>query len=105
MSQDNLDYLPTNFLPRDISVTRREDGVVLIHSRIPLGATQPHLPAIFKATAARYPQRQWLAQRRGAQRQWQGITYAQGVGQIDAVTQALLELKVEGRPVMVLSGN
>ena len=47
-----------------------------------------------------------MAQRRGPDRAWKKITYAQAVTSVDRLTQALLDLNLsEQRPVMVLSGN
>lgn len=93
------------FIERDVVLDEREDGTLYLRNKIPLAPLQPHLPGMFLASAQRHPDRIWLAQRRGASRQWQSLTYAQGLGQIQAVTQALLDLNKRGRCVVVLSGN
>ena len=46
-----------------------------------------------------------MAQRRGAERAWQRLTYGAAAPQVDAATQWLLDLQRPGAVVMVLSGN
>ena len=56
--------------------------------------------------AAAEPDRTWIAQRKGPERQWRRISYAEGKALIDSLTQALLNLGVPaGRPLAILSGN
>lgn len=94
------------FLPRQIDVERRADGVIVLRSRFPLDPYERHLPAILRRWARDTPEAIWLAQRRGPQRQWLRLSYAQAQQKVDALTQALLDLKVaDARPVMILSGN
>ncbi|WP_128596152.1 feruloyl-CoA synthase, partial [Paraburkholderia kirstenboschensis] len=48
----------------------------------------------------------WLVARRGADGEWQGISYAQMLQHARAIGQALLERKLSAeRPVAILSGN
>ena len=94
------------WLPRDIAVERRPDGVLVLRSRIPLQPYERHLPAFLSRWAIERPDRIWLAQRRGAQRQWYKLTYAQAKRTVDALTQALLDLNIgDDRPIAILSGN
>jgi feruloyl-CoA synthase len=58
------------WLKRDIAVERRGDGVIVLKSRIPLKAYEKHIPASLAKWAAAVPERIWLAQRAGADRQW-----------------------------------
>ena len=52
------------------------------------------------------PDRIWLAQRSGPDRQWRKLSYGDAKRTVDALTQGLLDLKLEpGRPVAILSGN
>lgn len=104
MSTPAAEFLPLPFLVRDIEISQREDGVLLMRSRIPLGATQPHLPAVLRRHARERAQRPWLVQRR-AGGEWVSLGYGQAQQQVDAVTQWLLSLDLPGRSVMVLSGN
>ena len=94
------------WLERDIAVERRPDGVVILKSRIPLKAYEKHIPASLAKWAKQAPERSWLAQRAGADRQWRRVSYGEAKRTVDALTQGLLDLKLEpGSPVAILSGN
>ena len=93
------------WLPRDIDVERRADGTVVLKSRIPLQAYEKHLPASLAKWAKDAPERIWLAQRGGANREWRKVSYGEAKRTVDALTQALLDLGINGRPVTILSGN
>lgn len=95
-----------DWLPRDIAVDRRADGVIVLKSRIPLDPYEPHIPASLAKWAAERPDHIWLAQRRGPERQWHKVSYGAAKRTVDALTQALLDMKIpDGRPVAILSGN
>jgi feruloyl-CoA synthase len=94
------------WLERDIAVERRLDGVIILKSRIPLKAYERHIPASLAKWAAEQPNRIWLAQRGGADRQWRKLSYGEAKRTVDALTQGILDLGLEsGRPVAILSGN
>ncbi len=94
------------WMPRDIEVERRDDGIIVLKSRIPLQSYEKHIPASLAKWAREAPERIWLAQRRGPERQWRKVSYSEAKHTVDALTQALLDLKLgEGRPVAILSGN
>jgi feruloyl-CoA synthase len=94
------------WLKRDIAVERRADGTVLLKSRIPLQAYEKHIPASLAKWAKQAPERIWLAQRGGRDRQWRKVSYGEAKRTVDALTQGLLDLGIaEGRPVAILSGN
>src|SRR3982751_5977391 len=94
------------WLKRDIAVERRPDGVIVLKSRIPLDAYQTHIPASLAKWADQAPERTWLAQRAGPDRQWRMLSYGEAKRTVDALTQGLLNLGLdEGRPVAILSGN
>jgi feruloyl-CoA synthase len=94
------------WLPRDIAVERRDDGVIVLKSRIPLKAHEKHIPASLAKWAEVAPERTWLAQRAGAERQWRKLSYDEAKRTVDGLTQGLLDLKLEpGRPIAILSGN
>jgi feruloyl-CoA synthase len=94
------------WLARDIAVERRNDGVIILKSRIPLKAYEPHIPASLAKWATLAPDRTWLAQRAGADRQWRKLSYGDAKHIVDGLTQGLLDLGLEhGRPVAILSGN
>src|SRR5882762_4762501 len=94
------------WLKRDIAVERRSDGVVVLKSRIPLQAYEKHIPASLAKWAKQAPERTWLAQRAGTERQWRKVSYGEARRTVDGLTQGLLNLGVaDGRPVAILSGN
>jgi feruloyl-CoA synthase len=94
------------WLRRDIAVERRPDGVIIMKSRIPLKEYERHIPASLAKWADERPDRTWLAQRTGADRQWRKVSFAQAKRTVDALTQGILNLKLrEGGPVAILSGN
>jgi feruloyl-CoA synthase len=94
------------WLKRDISVERRPDGVIVLKSRIPLKPYEKHIPASLAKWAAERPDRIWLAQRTGADRRWRKLSYGEAKRTVDALTQGILDLKLEpGRAVAILSGN
>ncbi len=94
------------WLPRDIAVERRPDGVIVLKSRIPLKPYEKHVPASLAKWAKEAPNRIWLAQRGGTDRQWRKLSYGEAKRTVDALTQALLDLKLKpGSPVAILSGN
>jgi len=95
-----------NWMPRDIAVERRPDGTLVLQSRTPLQPYAAHIPALLAKWAAAEPDRTWIAQRKGADRQWRRIRYAEAKATVDSLTQALLNLKVPAdRTLAILSGN
>src|SRR6476646_6158127 len=99
-------FRKVEWLARDIDVERRPDGVVVLKSRIPLQTYEKHIPASLAKWAKQAPERTWLAQRAGTERQWRKVSYGEAKRTVDALTQGLLNLKLEqGRPVAILSGN
>jgi feruloyl-CoA synthase len=95
-----------DWLPRDIAVERRDDGVIVLKSRIPLQGYETHIPASLAKWAKEAPERNWLAQRAGEKREWRKVSYGEAKRIVDSLTQSLLNLKLaEGCPVAILSGN
>src|SRR4051795_8492982 len=94
------------WLERDIAVERRPGGGIILKSRIPLKPYEKHIPASLAKWAREAPERIWLAQRAGAERQWRKLSYGDAKRSVDALTQGLLNLKLpQGSPVAILSGN
>jgi feruloyl-CoA synthase len=94
------------WLKRDIAVERRDDGTIVLKSRIPLKAHEKHIPAYLAKWAKEAPERVWLAQRTGADRHWRKVSYREAKRLVDALTQGLLDLGLPpGSPVAILSGN
>ncbi|MDN6966950.1 acyl-CoA synthetase, partial [Enterococcus faecium] len=78
----------------------------VLKSRIPLQPYEKHIPASLAKWAKDAPERIWLAQRGGADRQWRKVSYGEAKRIVDGLTQGLLNLGIaEGRPVTILSGN
>ena len=99
-------FKPIDFLSRDISVDRRADGTILLQSNHKLKPYEKHVPAFLAKWATEAPDRVWLAQRRGPERDWLKVTYAEAKKQVDAVTQALLDRGFgPDKAVMILSSN
>jgi feruloyl-CoA synthase len=95
-----------NWMRRDIAVERRPDGVIILKSRIPLKPYEKCIPGALARWARETPDRVWLAQRAGPERQWRKVSYGEAKRTVDALTQGLLNLKLTpGRAVAILSGN
>jgi feruloyl-CoA synthase len=91
---------------RDIAVDRRDDGTVLMRSRVPLMPYPDHVPSLLRRWGTEAPDRTWLAQRRGPERAWQRLSYGEALAAVDALSQALIDAGAgPARPVMLLSGN
>lgn len=95
-----------DWMARDIAVERRDDGIIVLRSNVPLGDYATHLPSFLDHWASADPERLWLAQRAGPERQWRKTTYGEAKRIVDGLTQALLDLGLgPERPVAILSGN
>jgi feruloyl-CoA synthase len=99
-------FKPIEFLSRDVTADRRPDGTILLQSNHRLKPYEKHVPAFLARWASEVPDRVWLAQRRGPDREWLKVTYGEAKRQVDALTQALLERGFgPDKPVMILSSN
>ena len=98
-------FRKVEWLARDIDVERRGDGTVVLKSRIPLQPYEKHIPASLAKWATQAPERIWLAQRGGPNREWRKVSYGEAKRTVDALTQGLLDLGLDGRPVTIVSGN
>lgn len=98
-------FLQLPFLERALEIDERADGVLLMRSRVPLGAVEAHLPAVLRRQAGERGDSTWLAQRDALQGHWVKLSYGEAARQADAAAQWLLDLDLPGRGVMVLSGN
>ena len=95
-----------DFLERAIDTERRADGTIILRQRIPLDPIQRSIPLYLARWARERPDQTWLAQRRGPERKWLEVTYAQGKAIVDSLTQAILDMKLStDRPITILSGN
>ncbi|MGY3455644.1 hypothetical protein ACVWW5_001094 [Bradyrhizobium sp. LM3.4] len=91
-------FRKVEWLKRDIDVERRGDGTVVLKSRIPLQAHETHIPASLAKWAKQAPERIWLAQRGGPNREWRKVSYGEAKRTVDALTQGLLNLALDGPP-------
>src|SRR5262249_42868557 len=97
-------FRPIAYAEPDIRSERAADGSLLIRSATPLGAYDPSLARMFRASAAAQPARIFLAERAGDG--WRRVTYAQVRPTVDALAQALIDRGLSAeRPAMILSGN
>jgi feruloyl-CoA synthase len=103
---DKPAFRKIEWLKRDIAIERRDDGTLILKSRIPLQRYEKHIPASLAKWAKQAPERIWLAQRGGLERQWRKISYGEAKRIVDGLTQGLLNLHIaDDRPVAILSGN
>lgn len=61
-------FKPIDFLSRDVRADRRPDGTILLQSNHKLKPYEKHVPALLSKWAGQAPDRVWLAQRRGPDR-------------------------------------
>ena len=86
-------------------VCERAGADIYLRSAQKLADYEPHLGKWFRAAADRHPARTFLAQR-DANGAWQALSYGQVRRQVDAVAQAILDLRLSAqRPILILSGN
>ena len=106
MTAPTAPFKPIDFLPREIDAERRANGEIILRQRIPLNEYQRCIPLYLAKWAEERPDQTWLAQRRGPDRAWKRVSYAQAKRDVDAVTQALIDMKLTSeQPVAILSGN
>jgi len=99
-------FKATSFIPRDIAVERRDDGTVLMASRIALELTQPNLPSHLRYRSEERPDRIWISEPVRAEGTWRSITFAQARATVDSLAQALLDMRIPaGRTLALLSAN
>jgi feruloyl-CoA synthase len=88
------------FASPDIEVVRRDDGSIVLRSRVPLPESESSITAVLRERAAEHPDR-LLAAHRGAT-----LTYGEAQERSDALAHAFRELGLgPDKPVMILSGN
>jgi feruloyl-CoA synthase len=89
----------------DTAVRCGADGSVYLRSRHPLASYPARLTERLEHWADVAPERVFLAQR-AASGQWRSLTYADTLGAVRRVAQALLDRGLSAeRPLLILSGN
>jgi feruloyl-CoA synthase len=91
--------------PSDAIFEYRADGAILIHSPHTLSPYPTKLTERLVHWARETPERTFLAQR-DASGAWRTLNYAQTLGCVRSIGQALIDRKLSAdRPVAILSGN
>ncbi|MDA5193841.1 AMP-binding protein [Govanella unica] len=99
-------YRKVSFPSAAMNAEWREDGTIIVSPVTSLEAFVPSISSGLQRRAAHEPERMFLAQRKGLDRQWQFKTNADIKRETDAVAQWLLNLSIEGqRPMLILSAN
>lgn len=87
------------------AVERRPDGALVLSASEPLEAWPERLTEKLLYWAGRTPDRTFIA-RRGPDRKWIRITYAEALDKVTRLASAFLERGLSPeRPIMILSGN
>jgi feruloyl-CoA synthase len=93
------------FARPDTVIERREDGTVILASRLEVPAWEPSIPAVLAKRAAEHPDR-LLAAQRDADDRWVPLTYGDAQQRSVVLARAFRELGLgPDRPLMILSGN
>lgn len=98
-------FVDIPFLERDLDIVEQANGTILMHSKVELGPVAGHLPSKLRQHAIERPERPWLKQRSAATGGWRTLDYREAGRQVDAAAQWLLSQDIDGRNIMVLSGN
>lgn len=97
-------YRDAGFMPVDIDVERRADGVMVLRSRALLPQEDWNFPRVLARVAAARPQAVALARRAAGQGDWKTQTYAALQRATESVAQWLLDQPLPG-PVMMMGAN
>ena len=93
------------FVPPDIEMVRRDDGSIVLASRLPQAETEPSISAVLRRRAAEHPDRPLAAQRDAGDR-WVSLTYREAQRRSLTLGRAFAGLGLgPDRPLMILSGN
>ena len=99
-------FKETAFIPRDIAIERRDDGTILMSSRVSFEPMYPNLPAYLRYRAQERPEAIWISEPDRATGTWRSISFAEARACVDSLTQALLDLSLPaGKSLVILSGN
>jgi feruloyl-CoA synthase len=91
----------------EVKIERRPDGTVILSAGRPLPDDPPLVIDRLREAAERRPDTTFLAERRGPQRAWQRLTYAEAWARTGAVASWLIAqgFGPDGAPVAILSDN
>ncbi len=95
---------PISFGDPEVTIDRRDNGIVYLRPKIPLGDYPQRITDRLHHWAEAAPDRIFMAERAG--KSWRELTYAQLLASARRIASALLarDLSAE-KPVMILSGN
>jgi len=95
---------PIRYLSAQVQRTTASDGSIRLKSSRELDPYDPSLANLFRAAAARAPDRIFLAER--STEGWRTLTYSQARKLVDSIAASLLDRRLSAeRPVLILSGN
>jgi feruloyl-CoA synthase len=99
-------FKETTFVPRDIAIDRRNDGSILLSSRIVLELKKPNLLAYLRYRSQERPDSIWISEPDRVSGNWRSITFGDARSSVDCLTQALIDLAPpSGSSMAILSAN
>lgn len=98
-------FREAKLMPVDLDIDRRDDGSMLIRSRVPIGDFDPNLPRALAESAARQGGKPALAWREAGRDGWATLGYRDLKSRIDSATQWLLDHAPAGRPLLLIADN
>ena len=97
-------FREAQFMPVTLDVERRNDGTVILRSRVELGEYEPNLAQAFTKTAERCGAKPALAVR-NSDENWEYTSYADLKHSVDAATQWLLDNVPRGGVMVMMTPN
>jgi feruloyl-CoA synthase len=95
----------TIFAQPDIEMERRDDGSVILRSRVALTDWEPSIPAVLRKRADEHPDRP-LAAQRDPEDNWVVLSYGDAYANAQSIAGAFRNIGLgPDQPVMILSGN
>lgn len=99
-------FRPTNFIPRDIEIERRDDGALLMRCRVPLVLGASSLSAYLRLQGEARSDAPWIFERTADRQGWRSVTFGEARRAVDSLTQGLLDLSLPaGSSLVILSEN
>ena len=103
MNIDSYPFHQVDFLERELEMTRRKDGSIVLFNPSPVNNWEKNVVAPLLRYAEYQPETTWLAQKKNDT--WQHLSYGKGAHQVCAIAQWFLNHRNHGRSIMILSGN
>ena len=97
-------FREAEFMPVALDVERRDDGTVILRSRVALGEYEANLALAFAQTAARCGDKPALAVR-NSDGSWDYTSYSALKVTVDSITQWLIDNVPRGRAMLVMTPN